>query len=199
MTNNVQLQRGTSRDNDMGWKYNPNEIDSITVGRGLDMASASTGQRPSPRNMHTGGNPASVSTDFTDATPATTETYIAEVFVPVTVTLTGIAVFNGSDVTGNTAVALANADGTVVASSAATAGSGTDAYQRIPFTTPYTAVGPATYYVLRQQSSTTARYNAHTIGNFGASKKTGETFGTFTTITPPTTFTTALGPVASLY
>jgi hypothetical protein len=34
---------------------------------------------------------------------------------------------------------------------------------------------------------------------FGASKKTGETFGTLTTITPPPTFTTGLAPIATLY
>ncbi len=61
------------------------------------------------------------------------------------------------------------------------------------------ACGPGTYYVLVQFNNTGARFNTHTFGDFGASKKTGEVFGTFTTITPPTTFTTAQGPYASLY
>lgn len=75
---------------------------------------------------------------------------------------------------------------------------GTDAYQRIPLTTAHSARG-GTYFVLLQVDNTTARINTHTLNNCGASKKTGETYGTFTTITPPTTFTTAVGPVASLY
>lgn len=154
----------------------------------------------SARNMHTGGNPASVSTDFSDATPSTTETYYSEVFVPANVTLTGVALFNGSNVTGNVTVYLTNSAGTNLAHSASTAGSGTDAYQRVPFTATYAAVGPATYYVVAQYSSATARYNAHTIGNFGTGKDTATTYGTFpTTPTIPTTFTTALGNVASLY
>jgi len=33
----------------------------------------------------------------------------------------------------------------------------------------------------------------------GASRKTGETFGPFMTITPPTGFTTGLGPIATFY
>lgn len=152
-----------------------------------------------PRNIHTGATPAQVSTDGTDATPVNTETYIAEVFVPANMTITGVAVMNGSVASGNIKVGLANSSGAVVASSVSTAMSGTDAYQRVAFSSTYAAVGPATYYVLQQVDNNTARINTHTFGNFGASKKTGETYDTFTTITPPTTFTTALGPIASLY
>lgn len=158
-----------------------------------------TGFTVSPRTMHTGGLPARVSTDGTDATPSVTETYICEVFVPGNCTATGIAVFNGSAVVGNIAVAIANSSGGVVASSASTAQAGTDAYQRVPFSVTASLYGPATYYVLLQHNNTGNRFNTHVFGNFGASKKTGEVFATFTTITPPTTFTTALGPIASLY
>jgi hypothetical protein len=43
--------------------------------------------------------------------------------------------------------------------------------------------------------NTTARFNAHTFGDFGASKQTGQVYATgFTTITPPTTFTAANKP-----
>lgn len=157
------------------------------------------GVATSPRCWHSGGLPARVSTDGTDSTPVITETYIAEVFVPANATLTGIAVMNGSAVSGNIKLALANSSGAVVASTASTAQAGIDSYQRVPFTSTYAAAGPATYFVLLQVDNITARFNSHTFGNFGASKKTGETYGTFTTITPPTTFTTALGPIASLY
>lgn len=161
---------------------------------------AAGGFSASPRLCHTGGEPAIATTSGTDATPVATEVYIAEVFIPCNVTVTGVAVFNGSVASGNMKVGLADSTGAVVATSASTAMSGTDAYQRIAFTGAYDAVGPATYYVLQFVDNNTARINTHTVGNFGASKQTGQTYATgFTTITPPTTFTTALGPIASLY
>jgi hypothetical protein len=139
-------------------------------------------------------------TDGNDTTPSVTETYIAEVYVPTNMTITGVALLNGSAVAGNVTVCLANSSGVPVGTqSASTAQSGTDAYQSIPLGATYAAVGPATYYVLVQFNSTSARFNTHILGRFGASKKTAETYGTFTTVTPPTTFTTAQGPIASLY
>lgn len=167
--------------------------------RGLGNGAAS-GYSVSPRLMHTGGVPAQVSTAGTDATPVATEVYIAEVFVPANTVLTGVSVMNGSVASGNIKVGLASSAGAVLATSASTAMSGTDAYQRIPFTATYAATGPATYYVLEFVDNNTARINTHTFGDFGASKQTGQVYATgFTTITPPTTFTTALGPIASLY
>ncbi len=168
---------------------------------------------PSPRCCHTGGTAAQVSTDFTNSTPVITEEYLCEVIVPFPTVVTGISVFNGSDVTGNMTVGLRASDGTLLAKSASTAGSGTDAYQNIPFSTTYsnnngttiTGTGAlrleaGTYYVLVQYSSATARYNTHTIGAFGAGKTTGGTYGTvLATGTMPVTFTTALGNVATLY
>lgn len=149
---------------------------------------------------HTGGIGPGVAAFGTDTTPVTTETYICEVNIPANVTLTGLSVLNGSAVSGNISVALANSAGAVVASSATTtAGSGTNAYQQIPFSTTYAAVGPAKYFALVQYSATTARYRTHILGNFGAAKKTSETYGTFTTVTPPTTFATAGAIVADTY
>src|SRR5262245_12946798 len=97
--------------------------------------------------MHTGGMPARVSTDGSNATPVVTETYICEVFIPANAGITGIALFNGSAVDGGVVVGLANSLGNVVAHSAlaGTAQAGTDVYQRFPFTTVYAAKGPATY------------------------------------------------------
>ena len=151
--------------------------------------------------MHTGGLPAQVSTDGTDATPVNTEVYIGEVFVPGNTTVTGVSIMNGTAVAGNVKVGLADSAGAVVATSASTAQSGTDAYQRIAFTGTYAAKGPATYFVLAIfDTDTTPRFNAHTFGDFGAAKQIGQVYGTgFTTITPPSTFTTALAPIASLY
>lgn len=162
---------------------------------------AAGGYSAFPRGIHTGGNPPMASTDGTDATPSITETYISEIFVPANMTITGVALFNGSNVTGNVTVGLADSTGAPIAAavSASTAGSGTDAYQLVPFATPYAAKGPATYYIQVQYSSATARFNTHTLGTHGVTKQTGQTYGTLTSFTPPTTFTTALGNIASLY
>lgn len=150
--------------------------------------------------FHTGGVGPGVAAFGTDTTPVVTETYICQVDVPENATFTGLSVLNGSAVSGNIQVGLANSAGSVVASSASTtAGSGTNAYQQIPFSTTYAAVGPAKYFALVQYSATTARYRTHILGNFGAAKKTSETYGTLTTVTPPTTFATAGAIVADTY
>jgi hypothetical protein len=155
----------------------------------------------SPRNWNTCGFVADPATSaVTDQTPVATEVYIAEVFVPAAARITGVALYNGSVASGNVKVGLANSSGAVLATSASTAMSGTTVYQRVPFVTGYDAVGPATYYVLSFVDNNTARMGALTVGNCGAAKQTGQTYATgFTTVTPPTTFTTALGPVAGLY
>lgn len=161
---------------------------------------ATVGQTISPRLIHTGGVPPQVSTAFSDATPVITEVYIAEIFVPANCTVTGIAVMNGSAVSGNIKVGLADSTGVVLATSASTAQAGTDTIQRVALTAPLAIKGPGTYYVLLFVDNTTARFNAHVFGTFGAAKQTGQVYATgFTTITPPTTFTTLQGPVATLY
>ena len=77
--------------------------------------------------------------------------------------------------------------------------SGTDAYQRIAFSAPVQLSG-GTYYVGVQCNNTSARLNTHAgIGNWGTTKRTGMTFGTFSALTPPTTFTANVGPRGSLY
>ena len=116
-------------------------------------------------------------------------------------TLTGIALFNGSDVTGNVTVGLADSTGAPIAAakSASTAGSGTDAYQLIPFATAYKAVGPASYFIQVQYSSATARYNCHTLGTHGVLVQTAQTYGTFASFTPPTTFVTNVANICGLY
>lgn len=167
------------------------------------------GQSVSARCWHTGNLPAQVSTDGNNSTPVVTEIYLAEVFVPANATLTGVAIFNGSDVTDVVKVGLFDASGTLVATNATggagTQASGADAYQRIPFTSSVDVKGPGTYYVGCIYSGTTSRFNTHTIGNFGAGKLTGHVYATaFETtaksgLTMPTTFTTALGPIATLY
>jgi hypothetical protein len=144
-----------------------------------------------PTVFHSGG-----------AAPMTTTTgteYICEVHVPLNATLTGVSLLNGSAVSGNITVILYDSNGAILANSASTAQSGTAAYQKVPFATAYNAKGPAKYFIGLQVDNTTARFRSHILGNFGASKKTSQTYGTLTTLTPPTTFTTGLGPIADVY
>lgn len=171
---------------------------AITPTGGIAVAG---GGSVSARCWHTGGNPASAAADGTDATPSVTETYYAEVFVPCNATITGVATFNGSATgSGNITAYLMTLAGTQVGHTASTAVSGTDTYQTIAFTTPYAAIGPQTYYVATQYNNTSTRFNTHVVGRFGTGKDTGTTYGTFpTTPTVPGTFTTGLGPIASLY
>jgi hypothetical protein len=166
---------------------------------------AAGGFTASARNIHTGGVPASVSTFGTELDIVVTELYVAEVFIPANCTVTGMAVFNGTNSNGNMKVMLFNSAGTRVALSASTdvSADGADAYgARIAFSAPYAAVGPATYYVGVICDTNTHDLNTHTMGNFGAGKIESLVYATeagYATITPPTTFTTGLGPVATLY
>jgi len=167
---------------------------------------ASAGGFSSPTVFHSGGvqptAAAAASSGATNASIVTTETYSCEVFIPVNAVLTGIAILNGTAVAGHINVGLANSSGTVVAKSATNvSASGSTAYQQVPFTATYSAVGPAKYFILLQGDNTSGRYIAHTIGNFGAFKVTSETYGTFLTTASysTTTFTTAIAPVADTY
>lgn len=170
----------------------------ITPTGGIAAAASSS---ISPRYVITGGYPPIATTSGNNSTPSTTETYVTEIFVPANMTVTGVSVFNGSDVTGSMTVGLATAAGVPIAAaiSASTAGSGTDAYQRIPFAAAYAAIGPATYYIQVQYNSATARYNTHTVGNFGCQVQTTQTYGTMASFTPAGTFTTNVCNMASLY
>ncbi len=152
------------------------------------------------RLVNAGGTPAIHAADGNNSTPVITEVYISEIFIPCNMLVTGVAVFNGSDVTGNMKAGLGSSTGAVLATSASTAGSGTDAYQLLPFTSTYSALGPKRYYILMFYDSGTARYNTFAVGKHGASVQTGQVYATgFTAFTPPTTFTTNVGNIAGLY
>jgi hypothetical protein len=151
------------------------------------------------RVFHTGEVSPTTTTTGTDTTPATTVTYFARVFVPVNALLTGVSLLNGSAVAGNVTAILYDADGVALATSASTAQSGTAAFQAFPFSTAIDVQGPGRYWVAFQFSSTSARFRTHTLGVFPTGSATGGTYGTIPAITPTTTFTTAVGPVASTY
>lgn len=166
---------------------------------------AAGGFSVSPRLCHTGGVPAQISTEGTDLTVVVTELYVAEVFIPANCPVTGAAVLWGSATEGNAKVMLFDSAGTRLAISASTDVSGfaTDSYgSRIPFASPVAAKGPATYYVGVIADNTGNRINTHILGQFGAGKIESLVYGTeagYASITPPTTFATGLGPIASLY
>lgn len=156
-----------------------------------------------PAGIHTLGTMATVSTYGTDASNTNTEAYVSAIFVPCNMSVTGVSIFNGSAVTGNVkAYVFASNGTTAIGATASTAQSGTDAYQRIALTGgPIAVVGPATYYIAVTGDTTGAgqKINMHTLGEGPAWKETGLTYGTLASITPVTTFTTAVGPVASIY
>ena len=185
--------------------YRPSTTELAIAVNGVKAASwKSAGQGSaagnSPRCVATGDTPVKASADGNDSTPVVTEEYVAEILVPVPMTVTGFANFNGSVAAGNLIAILYDSTGAKVANSAlaGTTMSGTDSFQRIGFTAAV-VLQPGTYYVGLQLNNTSARYNTHPVGNFGASKKTGQTFGTVTALTPPTTFTANLGPMGALY
>lgn len=138
----------------------------------------------------------------TDKTATNTETAIVEIFIPVTTTITGVAWLGLASSTGNVQFSMANASGTVItaAQTASTATTTTVDWQAAAFATPWVAYGPAKYFVLMQNSGSN-HYRAIVLGRCGASVKTAETFGTFTTVTPPQpgTFTTGIVPFISTY
>lgn len=189
----------------------PGNIDNMTIGAGTPQAGTFTtlksngGITPagtvSARLAMTGNWKPLAITDGGEVVCVATTTYIAEVFVPSNMTVTGVAVVNATAVAGNIQVGLADSTGAPIAAalSASTAASGTAAYQRVPFATPYAAKGPATYYVQLQCNNTGYKFRTHTVGDFGTQSQTSGTYGTFASFTPAGTFTTAVGPVASFY
>lgn len=169
---------------------------SISLDGGVTVQPGTT----APTVFHSGGAaPVAVSTG-TDATAVNTETYIVEVNVPVSTTITGVKWLGLATSTGNVQFSLADSSGAVItaAQTASTATAGTANYQTAAFVTPYVAKGPQKFFVLMQNSGSN-HYRAHALGNFGASKKTGETYGTFTNVTAPTTLTADVAPILDLY
>lgn len=162
---------------------------------GIDPSSGLT----APVSWPSGGATPFTATTGTDTTPVVTETYVARVYIPLNMSLTGVSVLNGSAVAGNITVALADSNGSILANSASTAASGTAAYQAVPFSAITPVKGPGEYFILLQCNNTGYRFRSHAIGNFKAGKLTGQTYGTLPAFTPPTGFTADLGPIASTY
>lgn len=184
---------------------------AATVSGGLAPAGGTTIVLARPGSVHTGGLPATATAEGNNATPIITEIYYTEIFVPCNMSVTGISVFNGSVSSDDWHRALLDADGALVTGSATggVTSSGTDVYQKVPFTGgAITVVGPATYFVAQICDGTTDRYNTHGNGtaelgfalNLVAGKITSQTYAAIPATNSLTlTFTTDLGPIASLY
>lgn len=144
-------------------------------------------------------------TSGTSTTPSATTVYLTQVYIPFNSTLTGVYVNNaGTAGTNKYIVALFNSAGSAVANSTLSGitTSGTSAYQQLAFTGTYAAVGPGLYWIGLYVNGTTDRfYSVPAVGQFAGytGSLTGQTFGTVAAITPPTSFTADVGPVAFTY
>lgn len=145
-------------------------------------------------------------TDGTDTTPVNGTRYSCSVFVPHGLTLTGIAYLIGTvGGTDKVIAELKNAAGVNLATSAlAGATVGTLAtFQQVAFTSTFSCLGPAWYFLTLQFNGTTARFRTIP-ANLGISQtaltqSVAGTFGTTANITAPTTFTAGVGPIAFTY
>jgi hypothetical protein len=127
------------------------------------------------------------------ALPATTQS-------TESVTITGVNVLvGGTGGTDNWYVALYNSAGVLMAKSAATLAGTALTIQQIPFTAAV-VVPSGDYFIALQSNGTTATFGAMNspIWPKITGSQTGVA-GTLAAITPPTTYTANLGPMASLY
>lgn len=143
----------------------------------------------------------------TSTAKATNTMYCTEFVLPYSKLVTGLAVLNGATATTDKEIAVLYDSGGALLANSAVAGAlvaGASTYQKRNFTTPFYAVGPAQYFACVQgDSGTTATLNLIVTGtsDFLLTKLYGsQTFGTIpATITVPTTFTTANGPLFFAY
>jgi hypothetical protein len=129
---------------------------------------------------------------------------LTEIYVPYWNTWTGIGVLNGTTVgTDNMLVALYGTSGALLANSAVAGAlsAGASVMQNRAFTSPIT-LAPGRYFLGCQSNGTTATLR-HLLAANGSNVCTSATTGTFgtvpATLTPPATFTTAVGVISQLY
>ena len=143
---------------------------------------------------------------ITSTAPVAGTTYFGQITVPYNRASTGACILNGGTVgTDNHLVALYDYQGNLVANSAVAGAlaANVSLLQCFAWVTPVELAGPATYYVAVQSNGTTATLGLYVTGNVGTSYVTGSVTGTFgtikQTIAPGNTFTTAKGPIGTLY
>ena len=129
---------------------------------------------------------------------------LTEIFVPFTQTWTGAGLLNGTTVgTHKVIVALYGSDGKLLANSAlaGTLSASASVFQNIAFTTPITLL-PGRYFIATQLEGTTPtpRHLLAANGSNVCCSTTAGVWGTIpATMTPPATFTTAVGVITQLY
>jgi hypothetical protein len=140
----------------------------------------------------------------TDAVHVAGTIYVAEIFIPRNVTITGVDVLQGGTVGSDKLIGiLYDSAGAVLANSALAGVNtvGANTFLRLPFTAPYSAVGPARYWIGVQCNGTTdgtRRIAASTFRDV-FTKSTAGAFGTAAVLTPPTSFSADVGPIAATY
>jgi hypothetical protein len=129
---------------------------------------------------------------------------LTEIYVPYAATWTGAGILNGTTVgTHNVLTALYGSNGVLLANSAVAGvlSANASVFQNIPYTSPI-PLPPGRYFLGFQYSGTTPTPR-HLLAANGAGNITGTVAGTFGTIpasiTVPTTFTTAVGPICQMY
>lgn len=189
-----------------GWLTNG--VPNLGLFTGLEQFSADTeqsqGSAPQTGSISLAALAAAMSWAMNNlsATPANGTRYYTSLTLGFPRLLTGIGALIGAvGGTDKFIFELHDSTGALVATTA-TAGVtvGTaGAWQRIAFTAPYQAAA-GNYFIVAQLNGNTARYAAWNAP--GMPLKTGSaagTFGTGAAITPPTTYTAGVGPIALPY
>jgi hypothetical protein len=154
------------------------------------------------------GNLGTLSSLGTSTTVVADKTYYADIFIPLaSVTLTGIGFLNGTTATTDKAiVSLYDSAGTLLANSLVTGGgtliATSNVFQQLAFTAAYITIKPGRYWIGYQQNGTTATPRTIATATWIdvlTGSATGVNAVAAPTITPPTTFTADVGPVAYAY
>lgn len=132
--------------------------------------------------------------------------YLSQIWVPFHRPVTGISVLNGATAGGTDRhiFALYDYNGVLLGQTASTAPSGTSQLQSVPLVTPIQISGNRSYYIAVQSNGTTDLFEKYVTGQVGTGYNTGSQTGVYATIpaqlaSVPTSFTTAVGPIAGLY
>lgn len=140
----------------------------------------------------------------TDTTPVSGTNYRCEIYVPHRAQWTGISVLNGSAAATDLLIAALHDTNGVFITSSAVAGAvatGVNSFQNLAFVNTV-VLQPGRYFLTYQTNGTTTRFRTWAAAN-GGNQMTTSASGTFGTVnaafTPPTTFTTGVGPIAALY
>jgi hypothetical protein len=154
------------------------------------------------------GNLGTLSSLGTSTTATANLTYFADIFIPVTgMVITGGAWLNGTTATTDRAIlTLYNASGTLVANttvaSAGTLIANANTFQQVAFTSTYTVLKPGRHWIGYQQNGTTATPRTIATATWIdvlSGSVAGAAGVATTSITPATTFTADIGPVAYVY